>query len=477
MIFTTLHFLVFFIIVMGLYFLLPKSWRPTLLLVSSYYFYMCAIPAYITVIIFITIIDYVAGLQIAKAQTQKKKKLFLILSLLSNFGLLIAFKYLGFFAVNLNRAFGISLPVWNFILPLGISFHTFQAVSYTIEVYRGKYPAERNFMAYAIYVAFFPQMVAGPIERPANLLPQIHVDHKLSYDNMAQGFRIALWGLFKKMVLADLISKVVSTVYAHPRQFSGPILILATFFFSVQIYCDFSGYSDIAIGVARMMGFRLMTNFRQPYFAKSIGEFWHRWHISLSTWFRDYLYFPLGGNRVSRLRNYANVMIVFLVSGLWHGANWTFAIWGGLHGAYLVLGMIFKPLRGALKARLGLREDGALLGGTQMLVTFSLATFAWIFFRANTLDDAHYIITHLATLKDFHASDLFEIGLPPFELMLSFLLIGVVGWVEWLIAHDVPRISELWVKRPFRWSCYFACVFATLFFGVFEKVEFIYFQF
>ena len=373
MIFTTYQFLVFFICVFVLFFTVPKSWRHPLLLIASYYFYMCSIPWCITVIIAITLIDFWAGIRIENAPTKPGKRAYLVLSIVSNFGLLFTLKYAGFFAQSmLNDFLGLNIPVLHFILPLGISFHTFQAVSYTVEVYRGRVPAERNLLTYALYVAFFPQMVAGPIERPYQLLPQFHSEKVLRLDPFRSGFRVALWGVFKKVVVADLLAAAVNLVYAHPERFSGPQLALATFFFAVQIYCDFSGYSDIAIGIARMMGYDLMINFRQPYFAKSIGEFWHRWHISLSTWFRDYLYIPLGGNRVSKPRYFFNIMIVFMLSGLWHGANWTYLIWGALHGAYLLFGHVTADFRKRAAAMTGLHRFGGVLGTLQILTTFTL---------------------------------------------------------------------------------------------------------
>lgn len=478
MIFTTFQFLVFFICVFLLFFTLPKPWRRPLLLISSYYFYMCSVPWYLTVIIGITLVDFWAAIKIEDAKSQRAKRAYLVISIISNFGLLFTLKYAGFFEQTiLNDALGLGLPVLRFILPLGISFHTFQAVSYTVEVYRGRYPAERNLLTYALYVAFFPQMVAGPIERPYNLLPQFHKDAVLTAVRFQSGLRMALWGLFKKVAVADLLASAVTTVYSHPRGFSGPTLALATFFFSVQIYCDFSGYSDIAIGIARMMGYDLMINFRQPYFAKSVGEFWHRWHISLSTWFRDYLYIPLGGSRVPHARYLVNIMVVFMVSGLWHGANWTFAVWGGLHGLYLVLGNVTAPLRRRLKLLSGLERMGGVLAVLQTLITFTLVSVAWVFFRAGTVQDGLYIVSHLASPRGFQLGEFLILGLPRFELATAFLMILIVAITEWCIVTRPRVITGLWAARPFRWGLTYACVFATIFFGVFGHIEFIYFQF
>jgi alginate O-acetyltransferase complex protein AlgI len=477
MIFTTFQFLIFFLIVFPLLFAVPKSWRHPLLLAASYYFYMCSVPWYLTVIVAITLIDFIAGIRIEDTVSKRAKRHYLTLSILCNFGLLFVLKYAGFFASSINGVFGIGLPVLRFVLPLGISFHTFQAVSYTVEVYRRRVPAERDLLKYALYVAFFTQMVAGPIERPYNLLPQFHRDQVLTFDRFTSGLRMAIWGAFKKAVVADLLAPAVNTVYARPSQFSGPILILATFFFAIQIYCDFSGYSDIAVGIARMMGYDLMINFRQPYFAKSMGEFWHRWHISLSTWFRDYLYIPLGGSRVPVPRYCLNILIVFLVSGLWHGANWTFAIWGALHGLYLILGHLSAPGRDRLRAALGLNPAGRLLGGLQVITNFSLVTLAWVFFRAASVRDALSIVAHMLNWHGFRFTDLFSLGLPRFEMALSFLVIATVLATEWLMVNEPPLVSHLWSRRPFRWVCYYACVFGIVFFGVFNRIEFIYFQF
>lgn len=470
MIFTTYQFLVFFLVVFALYWTVPRSWRNPLLLLSSYYFYMCSVPKYISVIIAITLIDFWAGIKIETASTKQRKRFFLIISILSNFGLLVGFKYSAFFA----SGFGIDTSFLRFVLPLGISFHTFQAVSYTVEVYRGRYPAERNLLKYGLYVAFFPQMVAGPIERPYNLLPQFHTYKRFDWDRFRSGLRLALWGLFKKAAVADLLSRGVATAYGMPRHFSGPQLACATLFFSLQIYCDFSGYSDIAIGIARMMNYDLMINFRQPYFSRSIREFWHNWHISLSTWFRDYLYIPMGGSRVSRSRYLVNLMVVFVISGMWHGANWTFAIWGFLHGIYLVIGVVTEPYRARVRHALNL---GPLLPIVQTLFTFFLVTVAWVFFRAANVSDGVYIVAHMLIPQKFRIVDLLGLGLPRFELVLAFIMIAITGVVDWCIHFKPQLVLRLWSERPVRWALTYACVFAVIFFGVFGHLQFIYFQF
>ena len=471
MLFNTFQFAVFFLAVMALHFALPPRWRGALLLAASYYFYMCWSVKYILVILAITGIDFYAGQKIAQA-TGARRRVYLALSIVCNFGLLFVFKYLDFFAGSFNTVFQHFNPFWqlpllHLLLPVGISFHTFQAVSYTFDVYRGKAPAERSLLKYALYVAFFPQMVAGPIERPNNLLPQFHRGTRFDYARVKSGLRTALWGLIKKAVVADLASPAVTQVYGHPQSFSGVLLLLATALFAVQIYCDFSGYSDIAIGTARMLGYDLMINFRQPYFARSIGEFWQKWHISLSSWFRDYLYIPLGGNRVAAPRWYANILLVFLVSGLWHGASWTFVAWGALHGVYLIVGALHRKFTWLPRL--------PALG--QVLVTDALVTVAWVFFRAQSLRDALYILTHLFRFGGFHLENLFSVGLPRFEMTFLFFAIATVFVVEYLRLHPPERGRALWRRRGWRWAIYAAGVYAVVFFGVFERVEFIYFQF
>ncbi len=346
MLFNSLQFVLFYIVVTILYFQLRHRGRIWLLLLASSYFYLVFKPIYILILLVTIVVDYFAGIWIAKTEGKKRKWL-LILSLISNIGFLAFFKYWNFLNNNLTILLGLMgihnpLPDYALELPIGLSFHTFQAMSYTIEVYRRNQKPEKDFIIYSLYVMFYPQLVAGPIERPQNLLPQFHTNIKYNFENLKAGLMMMAWGLFKKVVIADRLSVMVDYCYDNPTSFSGLTLLVATIFFAFQIYCDFSGYSDIAIGAARTMGFKLMTNFDAPYLSKSISEFWRRWHISLSTWFKDYLYIPLGGNRVGEMRLYINYLIVFTVSGLWHGAAWTFIIWGFLHGFYLVFAIIRK---------------------------------------------------------------------------------------------------------------------------------------
>ena len=348
MLFNSFTFIVFFIAVSALYFVLPHKIRWILLLAASCIFYMAWNPKLIILILITIFINYTAALYIYKYKKQKGKKI-LILTLFIDFGLLFIFKYLGFMNDTLLALFGDNWPIktLNIILPMGISFYTFQAASYTIDVYRGTIKPERHFGIFALFVMFFPQLVAGPIERSENLLPQFYEKHKFDFERIISGLRIMMWGFFKKIVIADRAATAVNAIYNSAQSYSGLYLVIATVLFAFQIYCDFSGYSDIAKGCARVLGFRLMDNFKNPYLSGSIKEFWRRWHISLSTWFMDYIYIPLGGNRAGKLKKYRNLIVTFLISGLWHGANWTFVLWGGIHGIYQVVGqMTYKSKKG-----------------------------------------------------------------------------------------------------------------------------------
>ena len=450
MLFNSFQFLFFFVVVWLLVLVTRGTPRKVILLAASYYFYMCWSTRYIFVIWAITVIDYVAGLQIEKAEQQGRRRLYLALSLFCNISLLVIFKYFNFLTGSVRSAshlFGLQYdpPLLAIILPVGLSFHTFQAMSYTIEVYRRRVPAEKHLLEYALYVAFFPQMVAGPIERPYELLPQFHREPRISFEGVRAGMVQALWGLFKKMVLADNVADFVKLIYDTPRHYSGAALSLATLLFSIQIYCDFSGYTDIALGLARMMGYELRINFMQPYFSRSVGEFWRRWHISLSTWFRDYVYIPLGGNRVKLSRHYANLVITFVISGLWHGANWTFVLWGFLHAVYLIVAQAISPF----VPRFG--RVPRLQACVKIVVTFSLVTFAWIFFRANTVADSWFIATHLLPLGRLDPLLLkvggFSRATAPY-LVLSIVAMFVV---EWWIANpsQVPRaMGPAGLSRP-----------------------------
>jgi D-alanyl-lipoteichoic acid acyltransferase DltB (MBOAT superfamily) len=478
--FNSFQFFFFFIVVWLLMLVTRGTPRRVILLLASYYFYMCWSTKYIFVIWGITLIDYFAGLKIEES-SGSRRRLYLALSLFCNIGLLVFFKYFNFLAGSASEAahlFGLAYnpPLLSIILPVGLSFHTFQAMSYTIEVYRGKAPAERSLLRYALYVAFFPQMVAGPIERPNQLLPQFHHEPRITLEAVSSGLVQALWGLFKKIVIADNVSDFVKLIYGAPRHFNGAELLLATTLFSLQIYGDFSGYTDIALGLARTMGFELVVNFRQPYFSSSVGEFWHRWHISLSTWFRDYVYIPMGGSRVSLLRNWFNLMVTFVVSGLWHGANWTFVAWGFLHGLYLIVARTVGPYAHRVGRALGLERTPRLVAAAKILFTFCLVTLAWIYFRARTVGDAWYITWHLLPLGRLDPFVLkvggFTRATAPF-LALSILAMLVV---EWWIAHPLEAPSA-WKSPVIRALCYNLCIYAIVFFGFFGHRDFIYFQF
>lgn len=488
MLFNSLEFAFFFPIVTALFFLLPHRYRWLLLLLASCFFYMFFKPVYILILVFTIVIDYFAGLWIGKEQDKNKRKTYLVLSILANVGVLVVFKYYNFLAENINLAVTAfhnhsQIPLLSILLPIGLSFHTFQAMSYTIEVYRGKQQPERHFGIYALYVMFYPQLVAGPIERPQNIMHQFHEQKYFSYQNARSGLLLMAWGLFKKVVIADRLGLFVNQVYGNVDDYTGIPLILATIAFAFQIFCDFSGYSDIAIGSARVMGFHLMSNFDRPYMSSQLNEFWSRWHISLSTWFRDYVYIPLGGNRVSRIKRYRNLFIVFLLSGVWHGANWTFVLWGVLHGVYLIFEQEAYSQFPNWKTSSGTR---ILL--LRRFFLFAFVCFAWIFFRAPSMHDATYVVSNLfrnipdqinSILTNEHLRRLHLLYLSqPFS---EFII--AIGAVLLLISIHYAQKNQAfdeWVlsKKPFfRWSFYYLLVGSFVLFGVFNRSGFIYFQF
>lgn len=490
MLFNSLQFLVFFPVVTALYFALPHRYRCFLLLAASCIFYMAFVPKYILILAVTIVVDFIAGMYIEKTSGHRRK-LFLIVSIVANVGFLAFFKYFNF--LNGNIAALANFLHWNYsikslsiILPIGLSFHTFQAMSYTIEVYRGNQAAEKNFFTYALYVMFFPQLVAGPIERPQNLLHQFKVEQKFEYDRVVNGLKTMLWGFFKKIVLADRLALIVNTVYGNYQSASGPVLIIATAAFALQIYYDFAGYSDIAIGSARVLGIKLMENFDRPYSAQSVAEFWRRWHISLSSWFKDYVYFPMGGNRVSLPRRIFNTMVVFLLSGLWHGANWTFIIWGAIHGLYISVGIITKTIREKIVALLKITRVPLLHKIFKTTITFILVSLAWVFFRSENFGMATYIIKHLFLNSSKIWEPAFVRGMVLSEsalgvskqilliLGLSLVIIEVVTGLK-----NNHTISAWLAARPawFRWLLYYGVVGWILFFGYFGKGVFIYFQF
>ncbi|MCR9065176.1 MAG: MBOAT family protein [Cytophagales bacterium] len=466
MLFNSVQFVFFFIVVSILYYMLRHRGRVWLLLLASCYFYMAFKPVYILILGVTILVDYFAAFLIDRAEG-KKRKWWLALSLIANIGFLAAFKYFNFINQNIGfvlNLMGMENPIPNYPLelPIGLSFHTFQAMSYTIEVYRRNQKPEKDFIIYSLYVMFYPQLVAGPIERPQNLLYQFHTYFKYNFENIKQGLIRIAWGMFKKVVIADRLAMVVDYCYDNPTEHSGLTLLVATIFFSFQIYCDFSGYSDIAIGCARLMGFKLMENFDVPYISKSISEFWRRWHISLSGWFRDYLYIPLGGSRVGEYRHYMNYFIVFMISGLWHGAAWTFIIWGSLHGIYLIFAMLRKKY---LNIEM---PQNAFTDKLQILITFGLVTLSWVFFRARGLGNAKVILT-----KIFNPATYTELASPfnVTEMWFCVLLILVLMLKEIYI----PKIDT--TRTPAFYAKFALLMVACYFLGVFTSNQFIYFQF
>lgn len=510
MLFNSLQFLVYFIFVTLAYYYLGWSGRWRLLLLASCYFYMVFKPAYILILGLTIGIDYLAGLWLEKTQGTARRRV-LLLSLITNIGILVFFKYIGFFTDNAailfdlaglhavaqmvtsfsNQAFVAVLNLFGqsgitsfknnlSILPIGLSFHTFQAMSYTIEVYRGHQKAERHFGIYALYVMFYPQLVAGPIERPQNVLWQFHRYFRYDFENIKAGLMQMAFGFLKKTVIADRLAIVVNQAYTQPDEQNGLTMLVATFFFTFQIYCDFSGYSEIAIGAARVMGFDLMENFRSPYLAQSVSEFWRRWHISLSTWFRDYVYIPLGGSRKGAFRQYINLLVVFLISGLWHGPNWTYVIWGGLNGLYQVLAI----LREKALVRFGFPAIApqriyslvpdrpthlpvwwAILN---TVLTFGLIMLTWVFFRAASVSDALLILDRIATLSLLEP---IRSPLNAAEMWFSLVLIGLLLLKEkYYLSIPTRHTGRFYLL-------FIALIFAIYFFGIFSSNQFIYFQF
>ena len=443
-----------------------------------------------------TLITYASGILIESANTIldetkqiRVKHWYVFGSLILNLLILFFFKYWNFAVGNVNAVFHalglqLSAPEFDVLLPVGISFYTFQALSYTIDVYRKDIYAEKNFLKYALFVSFFPQLVAGPIERSKNLLIQLNQKHEFNYENVKNGLLLMLWGLFQKIVIADRVSILVNTVYHDAANYDGVPLIFATLLFAVQIYCDFAGYSDIAIGAASVMGFRLMDNFHAPYLSKSVPEFWRRWHISLSSWFRDYLYFPLGGSRCSKHKKSRNLMIVFLVSGLWHGASWTYIIWGALNGFYQVIGSYTSNIRKRVTAFLKIKTDCWSYRALQVVITFLLIDFSWIFFRASTLQDSIIVIKRMLT--SFYPWQIFDgtllkLGLDSKDFLVMVISIAVLCIVDFLRYRVSIRGWLAEQNLIFRWGVYYTAIFTLILFGVYgvgsEASQFIYFQF
>ena len=480
MIFNSIPFLIFVTVFFLLYFQLRGRMRMWLILVAGYFFYGWWDWRFLGLVAFTTIMDFSLGLYIDRSENQQQRRAAVIASVVMNLTFLGFFKYFNFFADSLAdgiRSLGME-PSWttlNIILPVGISFYTFQSLSYTVDVYRRKMPVERDFIKFAAFVSLFPQLMAGPIVRAYDLLPQMSEDKKFEWRRWNSGLGRVLWGFFKKVAIADSLAPFVDQVFNAPETFGSMHLLIGVVFYSFQIYCDFSGYSDIAIGLARMMGFRFPENFRTPYFSRSFSEFWTRWHISLSSWLRDYLYIPLGGNRHGVFQTYRNNMITMLLGGLWHGANWAFVFWGFLHGLYLILQRLVAPLWGRLVR--ALRLPRFVDDGVSILAVYSLTLLAWIYFRAGSLGDssfavANQVIAGILSGEGFH----FGAVINKFQVIKGLLLIGI------LLAVEITNIRWRWNVRQvvdpyWRMAAFAALLWLIAFFGTFGANAFIYFQF
>ena len=492
-IFNSVEFIIFFPLVVFAYYILPKKVRYVWLLAASYFFYMNWEPLYVLLLFSCTLVTYAAGLILERLkENNQKKKLCITVSLIICLGILGFFKYCDFAVENINRVLDIlhlGQITWehNIVLPVGISFYTLQALGYLIDVYRGDIYAEKNFLRYALFISFFPQLVAGPIERSKNLLVQLYTPKKFDYENFRRGFVLMLWGFFLKIVIADRAAIIVNTVYENPGEYRGFLVIAATFFFAIQIYCDFYGYSVIARGAARFLGIELMDNFNAPYFSQSVREFWRRWHISLSGWFRDYLYIPLGGNRKGTLRKQINLLTVFAVSGLWHGASAAFVFWGLLNGIYQIFADCFRYIRGGVKKFLGMTgetEDCFSIRVLRRVITFGLICFAWIFFRAGVMSDALDMINNMMQFNWVAMFDgsIYELGVSREYFKVLNLAILTLLYVDYHKYKGADMVNTLLKQKWwFRFLAELGLLFAIMMFGCYgteyDTSEFIYFQF
>ncbi|NCA81268.1 MAG: MBOAT family protein [Opitutae bacterium] len=472
MIFNTVTFIVFLILVFSLYWGLNRRWQNALLLVASYVFYGWWDWRFLSLILISSLFDFWLGRRIAATSAPRRRKAYIVLSLVSNLGLLGFFKYFNFFAesfAHLLAGFGLEagFVTLHIILPVGISFYTFQSLSYTLDVYRGQCLATYTLVEFMAFVSFFPQLVAGPIERATNLLKQFAGDRVFDVQQAKDGVRQMLWGFFQKMVIADGAAKYVNAVYAADAEANGGRLLLGTVFFAFQIYSDFAGYANIACGCARLFGFRLMRNFAYPYFSRNIAEFWQRWHISLSTWFRDYLYIPLGGSRRGLARTARNVLLTFTISGLWHGANWTYVFWGLLNGLYFLPGLLRRRLGPAPVAPPS--RDARWTDLPAIGLTFLMTCAAWVFFRAESLPQAFHFFRAMAGAFDLHA---LVFDAPQIKLLILAMLA-----IEWIQRHRAHPLDIAALPLPVRWASYYALASVILVFGTFQSTTFIYFQF
>ena len=497
MLFNSIDFILFFPIVAIIYYLIPNKVRYIWLLVCSYYFYMCWNAKYALLLLFSTAVTYVVSLLLEKIENSdyalekkiRRKKLTMVFGLAVNLVLLGYFKYFNFFTGTINKvlekiSMEMVIPQYDILLPVGISFFVFQALSYTIDVYRKEIYAEKNFFKYALFVSFFPQLVAGPIERSKNLLKQINEKHRLEYKAVWTGLLLLLWGFFLKLVLADRIAIVVNEIYGSPENYPGVYIVVATVLFAFQIYCDFNGYTMIARGAAGIMGFQLMENFDAPYYAGTVSEFWRRWHISLTSWFRDYLYIPLGGNRKGKIRKYLNILTVFGLSGLWHGASWTYVIWGLLNGFYQVVGDLLKPARDFVVEKCGIKRELFSHKFLKWFTTFVFVDFAWLFFRAEGLGHAKLLIKQLFHFNPWILFDgsLYQFGLAEknFQFMIGMLL--VLFAVDYCKYKKLDIIEKIYKQGVWLQAVVFAILFwVIIIFGIYgveyEASQFIYFQF
>ena len=478
MLFNSINFLFFLPIIFFLYWFVQKgkrSYQNILLLVASYFFYSCWDFRFLFLLIFSSLLDFFTGIKMEEAKNKKGKHFWFWLSIGINLGFLGVFKYFNFFAESFKELLsngGIKIDVWslNIILPVGISFYTFHGLSYVIDIYKDRIKAERNFVDYSLFVSFFPLLVAGPIERATHLLPQIKKDRTFDYYKAVDGLRQILWGLFKKVVIADNCAEFANQIFNNSADYHGSTLVIGAVFFTFQIYCDFSGYSDIALGTARLFGIDLLKNFSFPYFSRDIAEFWRRWHISLSTWFRDYLYIPLGGSKGSMWTKIRNTFIIFIVSGFWHGANWTFIVWGLLNALYILPSIIFKTNRN----NLDIVAQGKLIPTfkeiSSILLTFSLTAIAWVFFRAENIDHALGFIDGIFSISLFTIPEIRPKGL--IILLLFFVLIEYLGREQNFAIENMGQNWPKFIKRSFYYG-----ILVLIYFYAGKEQQFIYFQF
>lgn len=494
MVFNSIDFLVFFSVVCFVYFILPKKICHLWLLIASYYFYMCWNAKYAVLIFVSTFATYISGITLQKMKREKKEKKHIkrviVLCVVVNLCILFYFKYANFAISILQSSFrvihiNLAISDVDVLLPVGISFYTFQALSYAFDVYNGRIEAEKNFFRYALFVSFFPQLVAGPIERSKNLLDQLKERRDFNFENARVGFLIMLWGFFLKIVIADRAALFVDTVYGDYTKYGGFYLIAASVLFAIQIYCDFLGYSNIAIGAAEILNIKLMENFEAPYLSTSIAEFWRRWHISLTSWFRDYVYIPLGGNRKGTIRKYINMEIVFLLSGLWHGADLSYVAWGGVNGAFQIVGEILTPFRNRLVQLLHLQENSLGHRILKIICTFCFVDFAWIFFRAGGIREAIAIIKSIFTIYNpwiLFDGSIYNCGLDRANFSLLIICIGILLLADYcrykaIVIRKIVISQDYW----FRWLFVCTSIWVILLFGLwgpsFENKNFIYFQF